>query len=256
MSTTLPGVGACAQNTAQTGYRTAYGYDPLGNMLSVTQGTQPPRSFTYDGLGRMLAEYHPESGTTTYTYDTISSGNCSGTFNGDKIKRVDAASNVTCYTWDGLHRLTQVSYPSGPNTGSMPSKYYVYDTAPLWGITVSNGLGRLTEAYTWLGGNTYSAAAYSYNARGDAVDSYEATPHGGAWYHMQEDYFANGVMKSLRGFTGTGTSTPFSDLFTYNLDGKGRPVRHGGHYAIGDHLEFDELQRRRSTDSSDSSDGR
>jgi hypothetical protein len=27
----------------------------------------------------------------------------------------------------------------------------------------------------------------------------------------------------LQGFKGTGTGTPFSDLFTYNLDGKGRP---------------------------------
>ena len=30
-------------------------------------------------------------------------------------------------------------------------------------------------------------------------------------------------MASLQGFTGTGTTTPLSDLFSYNLDGEGRP---------------------------------
>ena len=231
MSTTLPGVVSCGQHIAQTGYITSYQYDPLGNITNVNQnGQSPQRTFTYDGLSRMLTEFNPETslhglgGTTSYVYDSDSTCGTTSILNGNKVKRVDPATNVTCYAWDGLHRLTQVSYPSGPNTSNstMPSKYYVYDSAPFWGITVNNPKGRLTEAYTWLGGHTYSAEAFSYNARGEATDFYEAAAHGG-WYHTQQDYFANGVMKSLQGFIGTGTSTLLSDLFTYNLDGKGRP---------------------------------
>ncbi len=189
--TSAGGSGSCGQQTSATGFFTSYTYDPLGNLTNVNQSSQT-RTFAYDGLSRMISEAHPESGTTGYTYDTDAT--C-GTSTGNKVKRYDAAHNTTCYAWDGLHRLTQVSYPSGPNTSSMPSKYYVYDSAPLWGITVNNGKGRLTEAYTYLGGSTYSAEAYSYNARGEATDFYEATANGG-WYHTQEDYFANGVMKS------------------------------------------------------------
>jgi hypothetical protein len=169
----------------------------------------------------MTSENYPESGTTNYTYDSISTGNCSGSNIGDKIRRVDAAGNVTCYVWDVLHRLTQVSYPSGPNTTGMSSKYYVYDSAPFWGITVNNGRGRLTEAYTYLGGNTYSADAFSYDARGEVTDYYELA--GPGWYHVSQSYFDNGVMASLQGFNGIGTTSSLSDLFSYNLDGEGRP---------------------------------
>ena len=222
MSTTLTGVGSCAQNTAQTGYITGYQYDPLGNITNVSQGVQT-RSFAYDGLSRMTGETHPETGGWTYyTYDSDSTCGTAPILKGNKVKRVDRGTNTTCYAWDGLHRLTSITYPSGPNTVNMPGKYYLYDYAQQWGLTLNNGNGRLTEAYTWLNGSTYSAEAFSYNARGDATDFYEATAHGG-WYHTQQDYLANGAMKLLRGFTGTGTSTPFSDLFTYNLDGKGRP---------------------------------
>jgi YD repeat-containing protein len=48
-----------------------------------------------------------------------------GTDWGDKVKRVDPAANVTCYGWDGLHRLISVIYTgSGPNVANTESKYY------------------------------------------------------------------------------------------------------------------------------------
>ena len=79
--TSMSGSGACTQNAAQNGFVTSYTYDPLGHLLSVSQGGQT-RSFSYDGLSRMLTEMHPETsssgtgGTTTYVYDSIGSGNC------------------------------------------------------------------------------------------------------------------------------------------------------------------------------------
>ncbi len=138
------------------------------------------------------------------------------------MERLDPANNYTCYSWDGLHRLTSVTYPVGPNTVNMPGKFYRYDSAPFWGISVNNGSGRLTEAYTYLGGNTYTASAFSYDVRGEVTDYYEYTPHGG-WYRQQQTYFANGAPSWFQGFMGTGTSTSFSDSLYVALDGKGRP---------------------------------
>ena len=230
--TSASGSGTCSQNTSQSGFWTTYQYDPLGDLLKVSQNQQSGsaiqyRTFTYDGLSRMTSENHPETsssgsgGTTFYTYDAVSDGKCAVTSSGDKVERLDPANNYTCYAWDALHRLTSVTYPAGPNTVNMPGKYYVYDSAPYWGISLNNGAGRLTEAYTYLGGNTYTASAFSYDVRGEVTDYYEYTPHG-SWYRQQQGYFANGLAATPQGFIGTGTTTPYSDLFGHSLDGEGR----------------------------------
>jgi hypothetical protein len=74
---------------------------------------------------------------------------------------VDPANNVTCYSYDGLHRLTQVSYPSGPNAASTATKTYIYDNASPWGVNVTNPKGRLTGALTTINGTTTTAMFFS-----------------------------------------------------------------------------------------------
>lgn len=55
--------------TPDMGFLTTYGYDTLGNLTQVSQGTMAPRQFAYDSLSRLLNASNPESGTTTYSYD-------------------------------------------------------------------------------------------------------------------------------------------------------------------------------------------
>ena len=224
------GGSGCGQvnNPGNNGYVTSYGHDPLGDLTSVSQSGQS-RAYSYDGLGRMTSETNPETsqsgagGTTNYHYDSVSDNVCPTVSNaGDLVERIDPAGNYSCYTHDGLHRLALISYPSGPNTANMPTKYFYYDQSSPWNISVNNPLGRLTLAATYIGQTSYSGEIFSYDARGEVTDLYEGTPHGG-WYHTTQSYFANGAMASLEGFTGSGTTTPFSNLFTYNVDGKGRP---------------------------------
>jgi hypothetical protein len=47
---------------------TDYRYDPLGNLLLVSQGycnSCQQRHFTYDSLSRLISAQNPESGTVT-----------------------------------------------------------------------------------------------------------------------------------------------------------------------------------------------
>jgi RHS repeat-associated protein len=226
------GAGCGQNNNAGNGYKTSYTYDPLGNLTGVSQavnlGGYQTRSFAYDGLSRMLSETNPETssngngGTTTYAYDSNSA--CSGTYNGDKVKRVDPAGNVTCYQWDSLHRLTYVSYVSGPNSANSQNKGFIYDAASVLGLTLSNPLGRLSVAYTCSGtGCSWTGwEAFSYDASGQIIDQYQRTANGNTTYHVQESYFANGATLWLQGFFGTGTTAPFTDQIGSGVDGEGR----------------------------------
>ena len=73
----------------------------------------------------MLSEANPENGTTRYTYDTDTT--C-GTYPGNKVKRIDAAGNTTCYFWDGLHRLVEEVYPEWTKLWrNAKYKVYYYD---------------------------------------------------------------------------------------------------------------------------------
>ncbi len=81
-------------------------------------------------------------GTTAYTYDSDSTCGTTTYDTGSLVKRIDPASNVTCYLHDGIHRVTQISYPSGPNSANTQTKFYRYDgPGPYWGITQDESQG-------------------------------------------------------------------------------------------------------------------
>ncbi len=227
------GGSACGQNNnpGTNGYVTTYMYDPRGNLAQVNQSGQP-RSYSYDGLSRLTTESNPESGTTSYTYDSVSSTYCYGgeTSAGDLVSKVDANSNRTCYYYDGLHRLTDVG--NSNQSATNPCLRFRYDSST--GVTGSypagmnptpqNYWGRMVEAATDnCGSQVLTNEWFSYNARGDQTDAWESTPNSGGWYHLANQYhFANGAVHTRIGYLGTGMGTPFSNLLTYSIDGKGR----------------------------------
>lgn len=219
-----------------SGSTTTYSYDPLGNLLTVNQ-TSESRAFTYDGLGRLTSEFNPETtlngsgGLTNYSYDSDST--C-GTSYGDKVKRIDPAGNVTCYSWDGLHRLTSVTYTgSGPNISNTADKHYIYDLAQPLGqtFTSTNPLGRMVYAYTCSHGNQNCTSqtnqstwtGYAYDALGRTTTSYESAPgiHS-LVYQTVNQLAANGSVTSRVG--NILNSGPFTVMLNYTLDGEGRPV--------------------------------
>lgn len=219
--TGLSGSGTCGQTTSATGYWTKYTYDVLGDLLTVTQNAQSSstqsRSFTYDGLGRMTSETNPETGKITYLYDSADSSCGSYASARDLVEKKDAAGNVTCYTYDALHRNASITYPSGPNSANTPSKYFAYDSATVNSVAMANAKAHLAEAYTCTSScsSKITDEGFSYTARGEVSDVYESTPHSSGYFHVNETYWANGALDQISGLSGLPT-------VTYGPDGEGR----------------------------------
>jgi len=223
MSGTLPGVGTCAQNTAQTGYWTKYTYDALGHLLTVAQNAQVTtgqqnRSFTYDWLGRLMTETNPESGLMTYIYDTATSTCGSGTAPGFLVEKVDNAGVHTCYGIDLLGRVNHM-FAAGTNSGC---KNFIYGEVSNNGMPIQNGKTRVVEAVLDLncnGGHDIDEY-FSYDKRGQVTDVWESTPHSGGYYHTTAGYWANGALNTLSLLNSSGAA--LIPQITYKLDSEGR----------------------------------
>ena len=226
--TSLTGAGSCAQKgNTENGYLTAYTYNVLNHLTGVTQNAQSAsqkqtRTYVYDWLGRMTSETNPESGNVSYTYTYDTDSTC-GTSEGDLVKKADAAGNVTCYTYDTLHRIKSAIVSSGPYLSSTPSKYFIYDSATVNGIAMSIVKGRLTEAYTCVStcSSKITDIGLSYTDRGEVSDSYESTPHSGGYYHVNQTYWANHAPEALSAQYGSSSIAGFPTI-TYGVDGEGR----------------------------------
>ncbi|MGB6874405.1 MAG: RHS repeat domain-containing protein [Candidatus Acidiferrales bacterium] len=129
----------------------------------------------------------------------------------------DAAGNVTCYTYDALHRVTSTTYPYGPNASNTPGKYFVYDSATVDGVTMLYPKARLAEAYTATCQtcSKITDEGFEYTVRGQVSDVYESTPDSGGYFHVDETYYANGAADQISDLHGMPT-------ITYGLDGEGR----------------------------------
>lgn len=118
---------------------TDYGYDPLGDLTSVTQwggasgsGNARSRTFTYDSLSRLLCASNPENtiascptsasgpflaGSLLYTYDA----------NSNVKTTSDARGVVATYSYDQVNRRLSKTYTGAP-AGAL-SACFQYDSA-------------------------------------------------------------------------------------------------------------------------------
>ena len=173
---------------------TAYVYDAIGNLDSVSQSgvttlsgqagvshtcsSGISRCFAYDSLSRLSWATNPESGTTSYLYDA----------NGNLTSKTDARSTTTTLAYDQLSLLHTKTY----SDGITPAATYTYATAtstcPLslgtsyaigHLISVSNsvssyaydcydGLGRILHGSQTTNSENYPFT-YSYNAAGSVT---------------------------------------------------------------------------------------
>ena len=199
------------EDPAGLGYVTTYSYDALDNLMSVLQNGSRQRSFVYDSLSRLVCESNPEiqiatcpypdngsytTGTIRYSYDN----DYNITSKQSPAPNQTGSSTVTAtYSYDTLNRLTQKSYSDGTTT----SAFFAYDGSGWWGITQTNVVGRLMEA--WNGTSCCSvggAQIFSYDPMGrvtldNQCDPAEC-PSGGAPISYTYD-FAGNLLTSTNG---------------------------------------------------------
>ncbi len=147
------------------GFVTTYGFDALGNLISVVQGSNQ-RTYSFDSLSRMASENNPESGIVNYKYDADS--NCGNSAAGLLASKTNARGVRTCFFYDALNRLTKKSYSDGTLAAN-----YVYDQTANW-IPLSNTIGRMTEAYTQS--SILVGTIFSYDSMGRVTQNNQVTP--------------------------------------------------------------------------------
>lgn len=202
VSVTFPGQAAMA------GYLTHYDYDVLDNPTRVTQGTQPPRTFTYDSLKRIVATFNPESGSVAYDYDQ----------SGNLTQKTDARNITTTYTYDALNRITSRTYPN--DGGLTQPVYYKYDTQSLPGgapaFERGPSSGRLV-AVLYGGGTNITGSYQGYDDGGRIQRSFQVTHDGQAnktYSFLNYEYDRAGNLKS--------ETYPSGRIVTSSYDAVGR----------------------------------
>src|SRR2546430_2389918 len=147
-------------------YTTSYGYDEMGNLLSVTNALNQLTRHDYDNLNRLKKTTYPDATRyAQYTYDGV----------GNLQTRRDRAGQVTTYNYDNRYRLASIDYSS---TTPNPDVTYAYDlndnptlmitnpSAPMTTVTDAyDGLNRVVTETTTVGGTQYPVD-YSYDLTG------------------------------------------------------------------------------------------
>jgi RHS repeat-associated protein len=231
---------ATADETAN-GTSTSYGYDALGESLSVTDAMNNKTTSAYDFLGRPTRTTAPDGTYATTTYDAagdtteIDHYDAGGTKlttqtatydqNGDQLSSTDPNGHATTYSYDALGQMTGESAPVDGTTFVNTSFGYDADgnrTSYTDGrgntvVYTYNSLG-LTESEIEPTTSTYTSAAdstftTSYDADGEPVQQVQP---GGVTVTSGFDTAGN-----LTSETGTGAEAPTANrTFGYDLDGR------------------------------------
>lgn len=142
-------------------WRTRYDYDPLDNLVLITDAQGNRKRAVFDGLSRKVFDDDPNRGSTAYVYDDAS----------NLRETVDAKQQRITYEYDGANRLVAENYhdegaPFSANRD--PDVRYVYDRSAFEteladgrGAAPRNALGRLVSVFD-LSGESHR----SYDARG------------------------------------------------------------------------------------------
>lgn len=221
--------------------QTSYSYDPLGNLLTVTQcGQACPstssvnRSFTYDSLSRLVQSFNPESGWTCYgsAGGGLPNGhNCANGYdaNGNLSLKTDARGVVASYSYDSLNRILNKSFLSDA-TGT-PSVCYQYDSVSI-GLVTSEWTQRKAAGTCKAPSEGFltKRAITSYDAMGRIRDEQQYTPasqSSGISYPLAYTYdLAGNIYTSTNG----STSRPITFTSVLNYAGRLQTLTSSGAY--------------------------
>lgn len=201
--------------TGSPNQATDYYYDVLGNLVRVDQGSQD-RYFKYDSLSRLIRERHAEQSTnSSYNLSDSLTGNSSWSrkieYNSHSLVTnvYDARGVQTSFTYDGLNRVTQITY-----SDSTPTAKYFYDSQSLPSgapsFTQNNTAGRV-RGMTY-GSSSATGNYFSYDSMGRVTTQKQVT--GSTTYGLSYTYNAAGMLVS--------ETYPTNRVVTYSYDESGR----------------------------------
>ncbi|MGK4002229.1 toxin TcdB middle/N-terminal domain-containing protein [Sorangium sp. So ce1036] len=181
---------------------TRYGYNPLDELVRVTDARGNVTTAEYDTVGRMVALTSPDMGRTEWRYDL--SGNV-GARQTAKL-RDESADKVIRYEYEH-NRLARVDYPDSPDVT------YTYGEPGEKGDENGNRAGRLVEEESEAGTRTFA-----YDRLGNVKELTTEfprlrEPHRGSYQaRMEYEYDAFGRLLSMK-FPGSG-----AEVVTYGYD--------------------------------------
>lgn len=225
--------------------QTFYTYNVMNELTGVSQGSQT-RSYAYDALGRLNSATTPEGGRVCF--GTVSGGTCNANgydnFN-NLLYRTDARGVLTSYGYDGLNRLTGISYNVSGATGvpATASVALTYGTSTAQFnngrlITMTDGVGSENYSYNSLGqltqlqkviDTTTYTTGYAYNVANELT---QITYPSGRVVQQSVDPIGR-LCEIAPSTTGCGSAaSPYATGFGYNAASLTTGLKYGnGIYA-------------------------
>lgn len=164
---------------------TRYAYNPLNELLSVTDARGNVTSSQYDTVGRMVRLTSPDQGETEWRYDLV------GNLRVKETARLRAANQLIRYEYD-FNRLRRIDYP-----GAEVDVTYEYGTPAEAGNAAGNLAGRLKREISEPG-----TREFSYDELGNIVRRYTS------YHRMREPHLG-----------------PYEQTVRYSFDSFGRMLQ-------------------------------
>ncbi len=175
--------------TDPLGATASFVYDRLGRLTSATDRLGRTTTYTYDGAGRLTAVHAPGPISATYTRNGVGlitsirdpGGNdwLFSYYNPRQMwRQTDPLGRRLTYMYDDRGRLQRIAYPTAGETAT-----FTYDNASnVTQVAHSTGPTR-TFTYDDVGRLlTANNIAFTYDARGDVINSQDGAASFGATY--------------------------------------------------------------------------
>ncbi|UFS59086.1 RHS repeat domain-containing protein [Subtercola endophyticus] len=197
---------------------TTYGYNPGGNMTSMTDPAGNNWTWAFNVLGQQTQAVDPDTGTTNSTYDLA----------GNTLTTTDSRGITLAYSYDALNRKTG-QYQNAVGAAGLELASWNYDTA-------TGGKGQLTSSSSYTGstaGNpglayTDTISGYDglYDPAGETISIPTGAPaFGGTTYSTSMYYKVDGSIAE-KDYPATGGIA--GESLRYLYDSLGNTYASGG----------------------------